>query len=793
MLLAAVLATANAQTDPAQVGQWSSVQSWPYRAISAHLLPTGKVLFISYYVESKSPQIWDPATNAISSAPGTSYDLFCAGHSFLPDGQILFTGGHHGDYIGWPYTLKYNPFTNSFSPGPDMNAGRWYPNNTTLANGDVLVVSGDIDSQTNVDTLPQVWQTATGSWRNLSTALLALPLYPRMFLAPNGKVFDAGPDRLTRYLDTNGTGTWTTVANTNFTIARTYGSAVMYDVGKVLIVGGGGPPTNTAEIIDLNSSTPAWKPTGNMAFVRRQHNATVLPDGKVLVTGGSSGSGFDDSTLPVLTPEMWDPATGAFTQLASSTVYRGYHSTALLLPDGRVLSAGGNVGGPNAEIYSPPYLFKGPRPTMTSAPASIGYGQTFFVNTPDAANIAQVSFIRLGSVTHSFDMNQRFMRLNFTAAANALNVTSPSDPNVAPPGHYLMFILLANGVPSVGSVVQIGANLGPSPTGSITGQVTSSTGAPLTGATVSYGSFSASTDASGNYTLSNVPAGIAQLTASLSGYQSVTQSVTVTANAQATADFVLSTGPAPGSTGSVSGKVSSSTGGALAGATVSYSGGSAITDTSGSYALSNVPTGNVAITAALNGYQSSTQTVSVVANTSTSASFALTPVSPPPTAGSVTGKVTKISNGQALAGAAVQYSGGTALTNSTGDYTFASLPGGTYSFTASANGYLPRSGSATVTAGASSTLNLQLATAGKIRGTVTSTTGAAVSGVTVKISGGVIATTATLTTDTSGNYLTNWVPVGNYTVTVSKTGHTTQSKTGTVSAGLTTAVSFTNF
>jgi len=155
--------------------------------------------------------------------------------------------------------------------------------------------------------------------------------------------------------------------------------------------------------------------------------------------------------------------------------------------------------------------------------------------------------------------------------------------------------------------------------------------------------------------------------------------------------------------------------------------------------------------------------------------------------------VTNISDGQPRAGATVQYSGGTALTNSIGDYTFASAPAGTYSFTASANGYLPRSGSSTVAAGTSSTSNFQLATAGKIRGTVTSTTGAVVPGVTVKISGGVIATTATLTTDTYGNYLTNWTPVGNYTVTISKTGRTTQSKTGTVSAGVTTVVSFTNF
>jgi hypothetical protein len=590
-----------------------------------------------------------------------------------------------------------------------MNAGRWYPNNTTLANGDVLVVSGDIDSQTNVDTLPQVWQTASGTWRNLSTALLALPLYPRMFLAPNGKVFDAGPDKLSRYLDTTGTGAWSSVATTNFTIARTYGSAVMYDLGKVLIVGGGGPPTNSAEIIDLKSATPAWKYTGSMAFARRQHNATVLPDGKVLITGGSSGSGFDDSTLPVFAAEMWDPATGTFTTMAANSVYRGYHSTALLLPDGRVLSAGGNVGGPSAEIYSPPYLFNGPRPTISSAPTTVGYGQQFAVNTPDAANIAQVSFIRLGSVTHSFDMNQRFMRLAFTPTPTGLAVSAPSDPNIAPPGHYMMFLLFANGVPSTASIIQI------------------------------------------------------------------------------------ATSPPP--VGSVAGIVNSSAGGALSGAIVSYSGGSTTTSSMGNFTLLDVPAGSVAITASLSGYQSSTQTVSVVANASTSANFTLTPASAPPpaTTGTVSGQVTKISNGQALAGATVQYSGGSTLTDSTGNYTFASVPAGTFNFTASANGYLSRTISSTVTAGANTATNFQLATAGKVRGTVTSSAGAAVSGTTVKLSGGVISTTATLTTDASGNYLSNWIPVGNYTVIVSKTGHTTLSKAGTVTSGVTTVVSFSNF
>ncbi|MCU1285441.1 MAG: Kelch domain protein [Acidobacteriales bacterium] len=782
----------SAQSDPATVGQWSSVQTWPTRAVSAHLLPTGKVLFVSYYVESKSPQIWDPETNAISAGGTTSYDLFCTGHSYLPDGRILFTGGHKGDYIGWPYASIYNPFTNTFSAAPNMNAGRWYPTNTTLPNGDILTISGDIDSQTNVDTLPQIYQTATGTWKDLNTALLALPLYPRMFLAPNGKVFLAGPDRVTRYLDTTGTGAWSSVATTNFNIARTYGSAVMYEPGKIMIVGGGGPPTNTAETIDLNSATPVWKKTGNMTYVRRQHNATLLADGTVLITGGSSGSGFDDSNLPVYNAEIWNAATGTFSSMAPEAVYRGYHSTALLLPDGRVLTAGGNVGGHNAETYSPPYLFKGARPAISSVPATFGFGQSIFLSTPDAANVGQVTFIRLGSVTHSFDMDQRFISLSFTAAPGGLNINTPTNPNIAPPGNYMLFIVSAAGVPSVAKIVQIGTNLSPPPVGSIMGQVTDSATGPLSGATVSFNGGTTTTDASGNYTLANVPTGSVQLTASLTGYQNLTQSVAVTADTKATANFALVAGTSSG-TGSVSGHVTSSSGASLADAQVSFDGGSATTDAAGSYNLPTVPDGNIHITASLNGYQSSARIVAVTQGAQSTANFVLTPnAPPPPSTGTISGMVTKLSNGQVIAGT-IKYGAATATSGSTGSYNFTAVPPGTYTVTASANGYLPRSLSTAVTAGANSTLNFQLATGGKIRGTVTSTTGAAVSSTTVKLSGGTISTTVTLTTDTSGNYLSNWIPVGSYTITVSKTGRASQSKSGSVTSGATTTVNFTSF
>jgi hypothetical protein len=198
-----------------------------------------------------------------------------------------------------------------------------------------------------------------------------------------------------------------------------------------------------------------------MAQPRRQHNATILADGTVLVTGGSSASGFNNPSGQVALTEIWDPATGLFTPVApASSVYRGYHTTAMLLPDGRVIMAGGNHDNPNytenrnAEIYSPPYLFKGPRPNVTTAPDTAELGRSFFVQTPDAASIADVLWIVPGSVTHSQDWTQRANHLEFAVVEGGLAITPPANPNVAPPGYYMLFLVNNSGVPSIAEWVR---------------------------------------------------------------------------------------------------------------------------------------------------------------------------------------------------------------------------------------------------------------------------------------------------------------------------------------------------
>ena len=449
-----------AQLDPSVFGRWSSAPSLPWFPTAAHMLPTGKVLMYAGDVSGSPPGLpadtqllWDPSPRTFTTRPGIGYDLFCSGHSFLADGRLLITGGHTEYGVGLSYASAYNPFANTWARVPDMNAGRWYPTTTTLANGDALVVSGSIDNSVGVNRLPQVFQASSNTWRDLTGAVLSLYLYPEMHLAPNGKVFSAAPSEITRYLDTAGTGAWSLVA-TRSSGFRDYGSSVLYDDGQVLHLGGGDPPTNAAEVIDLNAPLPTWRAVAPMATARRQANATVLPDGTVLVTGGTSGPGFNNLTTPVFEAERWDPTTEAWTTLAAAQVPRLYHSVALLLPDGRVFSAGGN-GYTQVELYEPPYLFKGARPTITAAPASVSHGQTFFVETPQAATIADVTWIRLGSVTHSFNQNQRFNRLGFSPTTGGLNVTAPQSPNVVPPGHYMLFILNSTGVPSIAKIVRV--------------------------------------------------------------------------------------------------------------------------------------------------------------------------------------------------------------------------------------------------------------------------------------------------------------------------------------------------
>jgi hypothetical protein len=470
--------------DPAIAGSWGSLMSWPAVAIHAHLTPEGRVLFwqredIGGGPHANTPiHAWDPQTGlTTSNLAACCHDAFCSGHAWMPDGRLLVAGGHIADSTGLALVGAYDAGSDGWQCILPMNAGRWYPTVTTLANGDMLVVSGD-ETPGNMNTVPQVLDHATGLWRDLTGALLDSPdldrFYPFMYQAPDGRVVAAGPEPSTWYLDPAGAGSWTFIGSSAHG-QRNYGTSAMYDPGKILIAGGNPVdvsmppvilPTRSAELLDLGAPAPAWRETAPMLVPRRQLNSTILPDGTLFVNGGSSSPGFNDALGAARTAELFDPATETWTPLAAEERARIYHGTTLLLPDARVLSSGGGMpaatnGGvdePNAQVYSPPYLFRGPRPVVESAPGLLAFGEDFDVKTPDAARIASVVLIRIASVTHSFNENQRINRLVFTPGAGKLQVTAPSDPNLCPPGHYLLFLVDDTGVPSVAPIVQITAS-----------------------------------------------------------------------------------------------------------------------------------------------------------------------------------------------------------------------------------------------------------------------------------------------------------------------------------------------
>ncbi|MCH8919986.1 MAG: DUF1929 domain-containing protein [Chloroflexi bacterium] len=432
---------------------------WPLAGIHAALLPTGKVLHFSYPLDGLGAEswLWDPQTAMLKEVP-VDRNLFCGGQSFLPDGRLLVTGGTDPASPA-PHGLKdmhtFDPSTETWSYAGDMQVGRWYPTNVTLPDGRTLVLSGR-DEQGDLTNVVEIYDPASGS-QVVSGANQFLNLYPWMHVLPSGKVFNAGPTNLTSEFDP-ATATWQAIAPNNYG-ARQDGSSVLLPLRppdyrpEVLIMGGDNPATNTAEMIDLEEQTPAWSPTGSMNYARHHANPVLLPDGKLLVVGGTPVA--NSASEAVLAAELFDPETATWTEMASMVRPRIYHSTAILLPDGRVLAAGTD-GEFTAEIYSPPYLFQGPRPEISSAPPTSAYGNTFQVSSPDAQDIAKVVLIRPAAVTHSVNMEQRYVEMEFVAGSGVLTVQAPPSANLAPKGYYMLFVVNSAGIPSEATFILLG-------------------------------------------------------------------------------------------------------------------------------------------------------------------------------------------------------------------------------------------------------------------------------------------------------------------------------------------------
>jgi hypothetical protein len=465
------------------LGKWSDVIIMPAPTVHLAVLPNGKVIFWEY--DEKIPTsfrsrtyVWDAVNNSgFTQINNAQTAVFCSGHSLLPDGRLFAIGGTtitlpNGVLLGSRTSSFFDTNTQVWSPGPNLNISRFYPSSLVLGNGDVLALAGTNDTDGESVLTPEVWQANSGlsttdplRFRNLTNASFYQDYYPMAYQSANGKVFNLGPQKTMGWLDLNGSGSWQPTGDRSDPAigSRTYGNGVMYDSGKVVLIGGADPPTATTLKIDINGSTPSTTQVGSMAFARRQHNATVLPDGTVLVTGGTSSPGFNDPTNAIFAAELWNPATGQFKTLSSAKVPRVYHSIAALLPDGRVLSSGGSGSGApvysNGEIFSPPYLFNNDgtpaaRPSITNAPGNIGYGSSFNVTT-DSEDVGRFSLIRLSSVTHSTNFDQRFINMPFNRVGTQSTMTAPANGNLAPPGYYFLFALNAKGVPSFGKIMKL--------------------------------------------------------------------------------------------------------------------------------------------------------------------------------------------------------------------------------------------------------------------------------------------------------------------------------------------------
>ena len=454
-------------------GAWSAVHSWPLIAVHAVMMPDGRVL--TYGTDGVGKQtgyfiydVWDPSLGTgpeshLTLPNMTLTDIFCGSQLVLPEGGGVFLAG--GDnWTGTGTTNTGNNNSNVFSiggntltRGSNMNRARWYSSTTTLLNGELYIQGGSSGTDR-----PEV-RASNGQFRLLGGAdTSALQFqYPRNFIAPDGRVFGYDSNGRAYYVDPAGTGAITQLGQ--LLPAANRGSdatAAMFRPGRILQAGGA---SSGAVVIDIRGAAPTLAATQSMSSQRRLANATVMADGKVVVTGGSAV--WNEMTGVAYVAEIWNPDTGTWTQGAAGNRARLYHSNALLLPDASVLVAGGGAPGPqvntNAEIYFPPYLFdangvRAARPTLANAPASVQVGETFFADWSGSNGISRVTLVRTGSATHGWNMDQRFNELTFQVRGNRLAIQAPTRASDAPPGFYLLFAFDASGVPSVAATVQVG-------------------------------------------------------------------------------------------------------------------------------------------------------------------------------------------------------------------------------------------------------------------------------------------------------------------------------------------------
>ena len=389
-----------------------------------------------------------------------STDIFCSGHSFLPDGSLYVTGGN--DFAcflefeqGLDVTNTFNPFTNTWTKLEAMSTARWYPTNVALGDGRVIILSGN-DRNCEITPMMEMYSPGAGL-KIVPEGARSLPMYPRTHLLTNGTFAYVGPGPDTYTFDPEAK-TWDFVDNSHYGW-RDGGMSILVPgtQDEIMIIGGDedGAVTDTCERINISDPAPRWRPAGTLNFGRSHANVVILPDRNVLLVGGGDHGLYCG---PINVPELYNPDTDSWTTLPPQNQGRMYHSTAVLLPDGRVLSAGQDSGESNSwgEVYEPAYLFRGPRPTIEGFPDEVAYGREFIVETPEASDVEFVVLIRPSAVTHSVNNEQRYVELEFALTGpSEITTNAPPNGNFAPPGYYMLFLVDHAGVPSEAQFIRL--------------------------------------------------------------------------------------------------------------------------------------------------------------------------------------------------------------------------------------------------------------------------------------------------------------------------------------------------
>ncbi|KAL6708861.1 hypothetical protein ACN47E_002268 [Coniothyrium glycines] len=417
----------------------------------------------------------------------TAHDMFCPGMSSLADGRLVITGGSNAQK-----TSIYDPRNNTFAPGPDMRIARGYQSSTVLSNGKIFTIGGSWSGPRGGKP-GEIYDPAANTWTLLPGAAVEPMLtfdhegifrednHAWLFPWRNGSVFQAGPSKAMNWYYTDGEGGVSPAGIRDATNDAMCGVNVMYDVGKIFSAGGSqyydrAPGLSVAHLIEINEvGAPAVVETlPNMKYARAFANVVVLPDGKVLITGGQGyAQGFTDRE-PVFNPELFDPATKTFTELAPEAIPRNYHSVSILLADGTVFSGGGglcyddgtgtlsercrySVDHPNGQIFTPPYLTTdAPRPVIASVVASsVAPGGELRITMEGPTEQVSFSLIRIGSVTHNINSDQR--RVPLTPRIEGTEVVLPilADSGVVLPGAWYLFAVSAGGVPSIAKTIYV--------------------------------------------------------------------------------------------------------------------------------------------------------------------------------------------------------------------------------------------------------------------------------------------------------------------------------------------------